>query len=521
MTDRRLVASGDLVAERYELQDLVTEGHGCLRWRARDTVLNRNVGVEMLPSDDPRAHMWVEAARSSTVVTDPRFLRVMDLLHDEYGHQIIVREWARAFSLDQILAESPLPNRRAATVIAEVAEAIAHAHEAGIYHRRLSPHQVLLKQSGAVRIVGLGVAAALDPRGVGDSNGEPDSAELRDVLDIGKLLYASLTSRWPDGYTDGLPAAPAEHGRLLRPRQVKAGISRDVDRVCDRILGDPPRHHQDPLRGAIDIAQELRFAGVDERGADEASLSEVSSPDLLRLDPVIEPSGPPPGLTPPRRRPKAFAPPPPSTLERGKATAVKATSGHRLPVALALLVGLVLLSVLAFFVLRIQGADDDAVDSDSAVRSLPITGLYDLDPFGDGKENRDKVKFAGDGDTSTAWTTVEYYGSPKLGGLKPGVGLVVDLGGRRDISSVRVRSSGGPIDFELYSQGSTSAERPRSIKGLDKIASVSDAGDDSSVTISEGTAARYFVVWVTKLPEVRPDTYQGAITDISVRGSAD
>src|SRR5680860_1469516 len=114
MGDRRLLASGDVLADRYELQDLVTEKLGSSTWRAHDNVLNRNVGIEMLPSSDPLADHFLQSARESTTVTDPRFLRVLDLIEAEKGHNLIIREWARAFPLDQLLLQSPLPNRRAA-----------------------------------------------------------------------------------------------------------------------------------------------------------------------------------------------------------------------------------------------------------------------------------------------------------------------------------------------------------------------------------------------------------------------
>lgn len=197
MSERRLLASGDVLAHRYELQDLVNEKLGSTTWRAHDQVLNRNVGIEMLSSADPRADHFLQAARESTAVTDPRFLRVLDLIEDEQHHHLVIREWARAFPLDQLLAQSPLPNRRAATVVAEVAEALSHAHEHGVYHRRLTPHQVLLKQSGAVRVVGLGVTTALSPVGRQDSLEDLQGYEQLDVQALGKLLYACLTSRWP------------------------------------------------------------------------------------------------------------------------------------------------------------------------------------------------------------------------------------------------------------------------------------------------------------------------------------
>ena len=70
MTERRALGAGDELDGRYVLQDLVTEKLGSTTWRAHDTVLARNVGIEMLPSTDPRADNFLEAARQSTTVTD-------------------------------------------------------------------------------------------------------------------------------------------------------------------------------------------------------------------------------------------------------------------------------------------------------------------------------------------------------------------------------------------------------------------------------------------------------------------
>ncbi len=135
MSERRALKSGVVLADRYELQDQVSERLGSVTWRALDLVLNRNVGVELIPSSDPRAPHFLEAARRSTLVTDARFLRVLDLLENQHGHHAVVREWAKAFGLNQVLAQAPVPSRRAAHIVAEVAEALAHAHERGQYHR--------------------------------------------------------------------------------------------------------------------------------------------------------------------------------------------------------------------------------------------------------------------------------------------------------------------------------------------------------------------------------------------------
>ena len=520
MSERRLLASGDVLAHRYELQDLVNEKLGSTTWRAHDQVLNRNVGIEMLSSSDPRADHFLQAARESTAVTDPRFLRVLDLIEDEQNHHLVVREWARAFPLNQLLAQSPLPNRRAATVVAEVAEALSHAHEHGVYHRRLTPHQVLLKQSGAVRVVGLGVTTALSPVGRQDSLEDLQGYEQLDVQALGKLLYACLTSRWPGAHVDGLNAAPTEHGRLLRPRQVRAGVSRDVDTTCDRILGTPPRNHATPLRKAADIARTLRLSGEDDDLLDDQpSLASMSSPDLLRLDPVIVPEGPPPGLEPPRRRPKAYEPAPPTTLERGKERARRAAKGDRGLVLLGIVGALVIASVMAFLVGRSTNDGADPIERTSPVRVLPIQRAGDFDPEGDNRsENPDEVRLAVDGDLATGWRTSTYLGAPELGGLKDGVGLVLDLGGPREVDSLRVRLDGVPTDFSIYASSSTTTRVPSTLRGLRLVAVLNDAGTDATVSLESGVLTRYVVVWLRSLPEVEDDQFRGEIREVVIRG---
>ena len=521
MSDRRPLASGDVLAHRYELQDLVSEKLGSTTWRAHDQILNRNVGIEMLASTDPRADHFLVAAKDSTAVTDPRFLRVLDLIEDEQRHHLVVREWARAFPLDQLLAQSPLPNRRAATVVAEVAEAIAHAHEHGVYHRRLTPHQVLLKESGAVRVVGLGVTTALSPVGRHDSLADLQAYEQLDVQALGKLLYACLVSRWPGAQVDGLRAAPTEHGRLLRPRQVRAGVARDVDTVADRILGDPPRHHESPLRSAADIARTLRLSGEDDEVRDEQpSLSGLSSPDLLRLDPVIRPVGPPPGLEPPRRRPKAYEPAPPTTLERNVERARRATKGDRGLILLGIGVVLLIATVLAFLVGRSTGGSgDNAIDDSSPVRVLPVQRVADFDPLGeDGEESPRLARLAIDGKAGTGWITSTYLGSPLLGGVKDGVGLVLDLGGPREVDSVRIRLGGSPTDLALYVSSPDASKMPRTLKGMRQVASLDGAGTDASLSVGSGEMTRYLVVWLKRLPEVSAGSFRGEIREVVVRG---
>jgi putative peptidoglycan lipid II flippase len=522
MSERRALKSGVVLADRYELQDQVSEHLGAVTWRALDLLLNRNVGVELIPSSDPRAPHFLEAARRSTLVTDARFLRVLDLLENEHGHHAVVREWAKAFGLNQVLAQSPVPSRRAAHIVAEVAEALAHAHERGQYHRRLTPHHVLVKESGAVRVVGLGLASALDQPDHTESAADLQAYEQADVHALGNLLYAALTGRWPGGEVDRLPPAPFEHGHTLRPRQVRAGVGRRVDTICARILPELAGPHPDGrLASAAAIARALRLVGEDTRdsgGPQTATLSSTrESPDLLRADPVLEPAGPAPGLTA-TRRPKVHEPPPPTRIERAQALAADARRDDRRFVIAGVLGALSLLLIIGG--LAVQGAGVNVIPfTGGQVRTLPIDAIDDFDPQGDETENPDAADQAIDGDTQTGWQTTTYFNRPEFGGLKDGVGLVLDLGAPREVSQVRLMLAGGPTTLELYgAPGRTSP--PERLSGLTRLGTVTAAGRQVRLDLADDIETRFLVVWLTSLPEVASEKFQGEVREIVVRGKA-
>lgn len=229
-----LTRSGDVLAGRYHLTDLLSEARDGRFWRAEDRILGRPVAIHVLDANDERAPRLAAAARTSAAVNDAHLLRVLDVATTD-TIAYVVNEWGSGTSLDNLLAaEGPLPPRRAAWIAAEVTELLAKAHHLGHAHGRLSPENVLLDDLGAVRIIGFAVEAAL----YGE---EPDAegAIEGDCVDAAAVLYAALTGKWAGRSSSRLPAAPTDHGRPLRPRQVRAGVPRVLDDLCDRVLCHP------------------------------------------------------------------------------------------------------------------------------------------------------------------------------------------------------------------------------------------------------------------------------------------
>ena len=159
----------------------------------------------------------------------------------------------------------------------------------------------------------------------------------------------------------------------------------------------------------------------------------------------------------------------------------------------------------------------------SAAAVLPVVGARDFDPQGsdDQRENPGEVRLAHDGDLGTRWRTLEYRGNPHLGGLKRGVGLVLDLGSAQPVGSVQVSLSGRGTDLELRVPKSDPAGTTRAPYGSDAdwraVATDRDAGSRSTLTPDAPVTTRFVLVYLTSLPE-EGGRYRGGISEVVVRG---
>jgi hypothetical protein len=575
------VEPGRQLAGRYRVEDLLAERAGARLWRAVDEVLRRSVAVDVLPSDSPRASAMVQAARRAAVVTDGRFLRVLDAA-EENGDVYVVREWAPGESLDLVLADGPLTHRRAAWIVHEVAEAVSVAHSAGIYHLRLTPENVLVTDTGGVKIIGLATDAAL--HGVKHAD-----AEAEDVRALGRLLYASLVARWPNGPDCSLPAAPVEHGKTMRAGQVRAGVPREVDEVCDRILGEPPQGKAEPLRHASAVAAELgdtvrlatdapaahdpeatqaaSFPALTQHHEPTARLQlpdqSVAPPRSLRPDPRTQPTAPASpssrqqtswagqstaaqpaaagGAQSTRQIPTTTAPIPTRTGTNGDTSRVPPVSappayepyddrrrdGRRAWVWVGLVVVVAALAAAAFFLGLKSGGDDtdttaggpgDTSEAKNPVRPLAISSVTPFDPFGESGENNEEAPLVLDGDPATQWSTLSYEGDPKFGGLKPGLGLVLDLGKSTAVSRATVDLGGSGTDLQLRAAPAGATTAPSQITDFDPVAHANDAGGRTVLEPAKPVSTRFLLVWLTELPPEAGGTYRGIVNEISVEG---
>jgi putative peptidoglycan lipid II flippase len=143
-------------------------------------------------------------------------------------------------------------------------------------------------------------------------------------------------------------------------------------------------------------------------------------------------------------------------------------------------------------------------------RKLPIVRVRDYDPYGVDGESPSATRFAVDSDPLTAWTTVTYY-DPYLGG-KPGVGITVDLGAPRSVSSVDLKLVGANSNLRVL----VGAKRYANPDRYRTFANVTGAGNRILLRSARPMTGRYVVVWFTRLPWI-DGGYRGGVRSIVVR----
>lgn len=485
---------GSVIGARYRLAEHLRATAGVLSatdggqlWRADDLVLSRPVALRLLWDADPETRArFLDAAVTQGRTASPLLTATYDAaeeLRDPDGklaavpHRAmvtyVVREWVDGTSLRDLIAEAPLSAPDATALLRDAARAVASLHQAGYVHGRVHPGNLLVRRDGQLRVCDAGIGVALLP---GSTNGGWErSAQDLDLTGLGQSLYAALTGHWPGPTWRGLSGAPRGVGAgdpVLAPRQVRAGVPRAVDAVTCSVLG--LETDLGPLSSAADMAAAL---------------------DSIPAAYPEHPEAPP------------AAQPPPSWPRR---------TGYGLAAALVA----VLVVALAMSVRH--HTNQTAVPAFTALPApagraglappVPIAAVSSFDPPpGDGSEYPGEVGLAHDGKPNTAWQT-QQYATRTFGSIKSGVGLLVDLGKVQRVDRVDLSFlvAGSDIEVRAMPPGATGPGARATDFPL--VAAQSNVG--TAVALRSNTAARYWLVWLTGLPDDR-GAFRGTIAEMA------
>ncbi|WP_244166394.1 serine/threonine-protein kinase [Micromonospora saelicesensis] len=294
------VMFGDLLDDRYQVESRLGTGGMSAVWRAWDRVLERAVAVKVLAGAQATARgarQRIQAeARAAAGLWHPHVTSVYDYGEhtDATGRQVsyVVMELLPGQTLSQRLAAGPLPPAAAMRTCAQVAEALAAAHDRQLVHRDIKPSNVMLTPAG-VKVVDfgiattvgrpeleadgqlLGTAAYLAPERLAGGNVLPAS----DVYALGLLLYRTLTNELP--WSAETPTQMLTAHVYVDPAPLPdiEGVSPEVHHLLDRCLARDPADRPD----AAEVATALHDLTDDaerrvKQATQPAPVSPVSTP---------------------------------------------------------------------------------------------------------------------------------------------------------------------------------------------------------------------------------------------------
>lgn len=476
---------GRTLAGRYRLVEPIGKGTSATVWRAQDVHMEIEVAVKVLhpqySADPSRTGRFEREARALAALGDPAIVKVYDFGRENDAY-FIVQEFIEGTTLAARLAdEGPIEEEDCRLIGAATAHALAVSHSAGIVHRDIKPHNVLLGADGRVCVTDFGIARALSDAGLTQTGTvlgtaryiSPEQATggladaRSDIYALGTVLYEMGTGRPPFEGEEALAVAERHVNDEPVPlRKLRPELSQAYEAIVLKCLAKRP---------------EDRYASAGELFA---ALEGGLAPEKLKAR---------------RRRLSASdigAPP------RWVPAAVLAV--------LLVLVGAVIGGALA---------KRPEVDAGFVVPKLPVVrqppgyavvrplSVRDFDPEGDGQENPGEAANTIDNDAQSFWRT-DRYNSETLGNLKSGVGLVYDFGRPAPLARATVVVVGEGVSLEI--RGSNDAESWNTLARGELPTSRADFA-------LSGAQYRYASVWLTRLgPDGESgEGYRGRVSEVS------
>jgi Serine/threonine protein kinase len=283
----------------YEIVALIGAGGMGEVYKARDTRLDRNVAVKVLPpafADNAQLKLRFEReAKTISQLTHPHICTLYDVGNDQ-GVEYLVMELLEGETLSDRIGRGPVLMRDVLRYGGEIAGALDRAHRAGVVHRDLKPGNVMITKSGA-KLLDFGLAKGGSIQITADGATQQKSltqegtilgtfqymapeqlegieADARtDIFALGALLYEMATGRRAfDGKTKTSLIASIVGGEPKPIREIQPLTPPSFEHVVAKCLAKDPDHR---WQSASDVASEMEWIGT-------ASSQAQSTGDVVR-----------------------------------------------------------------------------------------------------------------------------------------------------------------------------------------------------------------------------------------------
>jgi len=254
-----------ILADRYEVLELIGSGGMADVYRAYDRRLSRLVAIKILRADlahDPSFQTrFRREAQAAAGLNHPAIVSVHDTGTEEHEWGLvpfIVMEYVEGTTIRDVLRENNLPSAtRSLQIVRDILDALDYSHEHGIVHRDIKPGNVMITPEGEIKVMDFGIAKALDDvdatvthawtvvgtaQYLSPEQTRGETADARsDLYATGCLLYELIVGKPP--FVADTPVAMAyKHANdiLVPPSKLVEGLPPGLDNVVSHALTKDP-----------------------------------------------------------------------------------------------------------------------------------------------------------------------------------------------------------------------------------------------------------------------------------------
>jgi len=189
--------------KQYVITARLGEGGMGEVWLARDTTLDREVALKILPGGQldvaVRRERFYREAKAASALNHPNIITIYEINSDQ-GIDFIAMEFVRGSTLAAYMHAGGMRIDTVERFATQIAEAVGRAHRAGIVHRDLKPGNIMVTEDGLVKVLDFGLAKVTAPSDTGDRPGaKTDIALTRAGTSVGTLGYMSPEQAIGDG----------------------------------------------------------------------------------------------------------------------------------------------------------------------------------------------------------------------------------------------------------------------------------------------------------------------------------
>lgn len=335
-----------LLNERYQLQETLGTGGMAVVYKAKDLMLERNVGVKVLREDfskDPAfRERFRQEAKAAANLSHPNIVTVHDFGLDQ-GHLFIVMEYMPGTDLKTLTKQKErFSVSETLELMIQACGGIGYAHRAGLVHCDVKPHNLLVTHEGRLKVTDFGIARALSTISPDEKNDvvwgsphyfSPEQASGRppspasDVYSLGIILYEMLTGRLPFIASDSTELARMHReDKPVAPRYYNDSIPSNLEEIILKVLSKEPsgRYRTADQLGRLllglydnnpdhNVTMAFVHDTFQRNRAEETQEEELAAPEHAKEAPSVSAD---PAPAPVKKTPSLVTDPTPAPLEK-------------------------------------------------------------------------------------------------------------------------------------------------------------------------------------------------------------